>query len=80
MLPSVSFMVIACWVVVVASGETHDLNVLNMMSMTGSWRGGMTMKVASEMAVDHINNRSQLLPGYRLRLINKDTQVSENEY
>lgn len=30
---------------------------------------------AAQLAVDHINERDEVLPGYKLQLINTDTQV-----
>ena len=34
---------------------------------------------AAELAVEHLNNRSDILEGYRLELINFDTQVGVME-
>ena len=38
-----------------------------------SWEGGLALIRAAQIARDHINNRSDILPGYRLELIEEDS-------
>lgn len=48
------------------------------MTMTGSSAGcisGKSLLPVSELAVKMVNNRTDVLPGYRLRLVWSDTKV-----
>lgn len=48
------------------------------MTMTGSSAGCISVKAflpVSELAVKMVNNRTDVLPGYRLRLVWSDTKV-----
>ena len=42
----------------------------------GAWPGGTAMLTAAEIALDMINNRSDILPNYRLNLVYNNTNVS----
>ena len=54
-----------------------NLYIGSTMSMTGGvWDGGMAGLPAALMALEDVNNRSDILPGYRLRLIWSDSEVS----
>lgn len=44
--------------------------------MTGGWAGGKGCKPAVEMALKHVNNREDILPGYRLEMVDNDSKVS----
>lgn len=41
----------------------------------GGWLGGVGCLPAALMALDDVNERSQLLPGYKLRLMLNDSEV-----
>ena len=58
------------------SNNTKTLYVGAFYPLTkafSSW--GQGCLPAAELAVRHINQRGDILPGYRLQLINMDTQV-----
>ena len=46
----------------------------------GGWQGGQACMPAAEMALEDVNKREDLLPGYRLRLHSNDSEVSEQFY
>lgn len=41
----------------------------------GSWDGGKGCLPAAEMALEDVNNRTDILPGYELQMIWNDSQV-----
>ena len=58
-----------------------DLYLMGFTSVTGPvWPGGGAVIPAFEMAVRDINERSDILDGYRLNLILRDTMVSRNDF
>ncbi|KAJ8044406.1 Gamma-aminobutyric acid type B receptor subunit 1 [Holothuria leucospilota] len=46
-----------------------------MMSMSGGWDGSGCL-VAAELALEQINNRTDILADYELKMLWNDTQVS----
>ena len=57
--------------------EPKDVYVITLLPMTGTvWPAGKTMLMVVNMALDIINNRSDILEGYNLKLIISDTKVS----
>lgn len=54
--------------------STIPLYIGGMLSMTVGWDGTGCL-VAAELAMEQINNRSDILQGYELRMASKDTQV-----
>lgn len=44
--------------------------------MTGGWPGGQACLPSAQMALDLVNNRSDILPDYELELIHHDSLVS----
>ena len=46
------------------------------MTNNGQWRGGEETLPGVQIALDLINNSTEILPGYELRLLWNDTQVS----
>lgn len=46
------------------------------MSDSSVASAGKSLLPASELAIDMVNRRTDVLPGYRLQLIWNDTQVS----
>lgn len=67
-----------------ASEEATDnrttLYLLGLFPFSDPWPGGETMLPAVQIAIEHINNRSDILPGYRLALIWEDTEVRIHPY
>ena len=43
--------------------------------MSGSWAGGVGCKPAVEMALEDVNNRTDILPDYRLEMEVGDSEV-----
>ena len=61
--------------------ETKDLNIMGFFPMTGEvFRGGKACLLGSNMALQHINQRDDILHGYRLNLIWRDSKASIFEY
>lgn len=52
-----------------------DIYIGGLFPFRGSWHGGHALMTAAQMAIDHINMKPDLLPGYRLNMIWNDTQV-----
>lgn len=44
--------------------------------MTGGWSGGQACRPAAFMAIDDVNERDDVLPGYKITLVDKDSRVS----
>lgn len=42
------------------------------------WGGGHVVKLVIELALDQVNNRTDILPGYELRMVLNDTKVCIN--
>lgn len=51
------------------------LYIGGMFSLSGGWDGSGCL-VSAELALDQINNRSDILPDYELKMIWNDTKVS----
>lgn len=51
------------------------LYIGGMMSMSGGWDGSGCL-VAAELALEQINNRTDILANYELKMLWNDTQVS----
>ncbi|XP_048239750.1 gamma-aminobutyric acid type B receptor subunit 1-like isoform X1 [Haliotis rufescens] len=56
------------------AGNLTDIYLIGLFPLSGPWNGGQAMLPASQMAVEDINNRSDILPGYRLNINWTDTQ------
>ena len=76
-------LIILIWTFKMAFGfeETKDLNIMGFFPMTGEvFRGGKACLLGSNMALQHINQRDDILHGYRLNLIWRDSKASIFEY
>ena len=49
------------------SGLT-DIYFAGLYPVTGYWNGGFTLLKATKYALNYVNNRSDVLPGYRLKM------------
>ena len=57
--------------------EQKDLNIMGFLPMTGTmFRGGPACLLATNMAIDHVNEREDILEGFRLNLVWRDSKVS----
>jgi len=43
--------------------------------MSGSWAGGRGCRPAVDIALEHINDKPDLLPGFSLKMLANDSQV-----
>jgi len=50
-----------------------------LFPMSGGWPGGQACLPAAQMALDLVNNRSDILPDYELELIYYDSMVSTGQ-
>lgn len=68
------------WFSVKITASTQTINIAGLFPYGGldsreASLAGDAVRPAAEMAVEDINNRSNVLPGYRLRLYQNDTEV-----
>lgn len=43
----------------------------------GGWQGGQACQPAAELALEDVNSKSDLLPGFKLTLYSNDSEVSQ---
>lgn len=58
------------------AGREKTLYIGGMFPMTGSWAGGKGCRPAVEMALEDVNKRMDILPGYTLKMVFNDSRVS----
>lgn len=59
-------------------GNDTLLYIGAIFPMTGeSWQGGQGSKPAVDMALKDVNDRPDMLPGYKLNMVWNDSEVSE---
>lgn len=46
----------------------------------GGWQGGQACMPAARLALEDVNNRNNLLPGYKLNLHSNDSEVSKHSF
>ena len=51
------------------------LHLLGLFPMTGAWPGGKAMSLATQLALQDINANIDILPGYEIVIIPKNTEV-----
>lgn len=57
--------------------ETKTLYFMTFLPMSGGgWTGGYICLPAMNLAIEHVNARADILPGYKLNMIWVDTMVS----
>jgi hypothetical protein len=57
-----------------ASGSV-DISIAALFPIRGWYPAGNALLTAAEMAIEHVNNRPDMLPGYTLKMSWDDTQV-----
>lgn len=60
----------------VSTGYRKKITLAGLFSLSGNWNAGGLLTSAI-MAVDYVNNRSNLLPDYYLDLQVADTKVNK---
>ena len=60
----------------VISLKNKTLTVGGIFPMSGSWAGGQACLPAVLMALEDVNNRTDILPDYHLEMEYNDSQVS----
>ena len=55
--------------------ERIPLYVLGLFPMEGQWSGGWSLLTATQIGLEYVNAREDLLPGYTLNLIWNNTKV-----
>lgn len=58
------------------SSGKKKLYIGALFPMSGGWPGGQACWPSAQMALDLVNNRSDILPDYELELIHYDSMVS----
>lgn len=58
------------------SAGKKKLYIGALFPMSGGWPGGQACLPSAQMALDLVNNRSDILPDYELELIHYDSMVS----
>ena len=53
----------------------RDLYLLGMCPFTGDWPTGPAVLLGCQLALDHVNERQDVLPGYTLHAVWEDTKV-----
>ncbi|XP_067676296.1 gamma-aminobutyric acid type B receptor subunit 1-like [Haliotis asinina] len=59
---------VSVMVTILPCSPTIDLHVLGLFPITGEWDGGQSLLTAVQMAIEDINSRDDILPGYNLNL------------
>lgn len=58
--------------------EREDLYLMGLFPFGGTaWPGGNATEAAANIALDEINNRTDVLPGYTLKVIAGDSRVGD---
>ena len=84
-LPSATVMIYFCWHLIhssntqsycnVNSTEPVELPIAALFPKSGWWPGGEALYVAANMALDDVNARTDILPGYKLQMVWNNTEV-----
>jgi len=56
--------------------KTSTLYIGGIFPMSGAWAGGMGCRPAVDIALEDINDRTDLLPNFSLQMLANDSQVS----
>lgn len=72
----ISFLIILFLCSRLSTGK-KKLYIGALFPMSGGWPGGQACMPSAQMALDLVNNRSDILPDYELELIHYDSMVSK---
>ena len=56
--------------------KLKTLYIGGIFPMTGGWAGGKGCRPAVDMALEDVNNRTDILPGFKLEMVANDSRVS----
>ena len=59
--------------------RTKTLYIGGIFPMTGGWAGGKGCRPAVDMALEDVNSRPDILPGYKLQMVANDSMVSMSQ-
>ncbi|XP_039624625.1 gamma-aminobutyric acid type B receptor subunit 1 isoform X1 [Polypterus senegalus] len=62
-----------------SSSGKKPLYIGALFPMSGGWPGGQACLPSAKMALEHVNNRHDILPGYELKLIYQDSKCDPGE-
>lgn len=72
-----ALLIFVSWPCAVAGKKKLYIGAL--FPMSGGWPGGQACLPAAQMALDLVNNRSDILPDYELELIHYDSMVRTDQ-
>ena len=61
---------------VVESQDLEEIHIGGIFPMSGGWSGGVGCRPAVDMALEAVNARPDILPGYKLVMMANDSKVS----
>ena len=62
------------------ASEPVSIPIAALFPKTGWWPGGRALHIAAQMALEDVNARPDVLPGYRLDMVWNDTEVGTHIY
>lgn len=61
-----------------ANGDELHIGGIFPINGKGGWQGGQACEPAAKLALDDVNRKADLLPGFKLTLHSNDSEVSTN--
>lgn len=77
---SVFVWIIFSWIMCCECFKEKNLTIGGIFPMVGGWGGGVGCLPAVEMALEDINNSTDVLPNYQLWMVGKDSQVKRRNF
>ena len=59
--------------------KLKTLYIGGIFPMTGGWAGGKGCRPAVDMALEDVNSRQDILPGFKLEMVANDSRVNVNQ-
>ncbi len=76
---TLTFLTLLLFVSGISTENTTDsrygLTIVGLLPMTGRWPGGAAILAATQLALEHVNSRQDILPDYKMQFVYKDTRV-----
>ena len=73
--PLLTAILVVYFCVIVSAENKTELYLLGLLGFSGAWPSGEATLIAAEMALEAVNSRQDILPGYKLTLLWNDTKV-----